>query len=134
MHELWLTSEVLVGGALFIVGFLLGAVFARRRLIARGKALTVCALREAGGDRWRIGLVRYGSTGLDWFRLAGISLRPARRWERTELEFCLGPALAPGERPATLLRGAINADCCYRLTRYGLRLAGPTLTPPRSWL
>ena len=90
MHELWLTGELLVGGCLFIVVAVLGAVFIRRRLIARGKPLTVCALREPGERRWRFGLVRYGATGLEWFKLAGISLRPARRWERSLLEFGAG--------------------------------------------
>src|SRR5665647_2148850 len=71
VHELWLTSELLVGGCLFIVIFLLGVVFIRRRLIARGKPLTVCALRESGDGPWRLGLVRYGATGLEGSRSPG---------------------------------------------------------------
>src|SRR5450756_704935 len=103
VHELWLTSEFLVGGCLFIVVLVLGAVFTRRRLIARGKPLTVCALREPGDRRWRFGLARYGSTGLEWFTLLGFSLRPARRWDRGLLNIGASLPLEPGERPEVLI-------------------------------
>lgn len=134
MDELLLTGEVLVVGCLFIVIVVLGPVFARRRLIARGKPLTVCALREPGDDKWRFGLVRYGATGLEWFKLAGISLRPARRWERTLLEFGTSQHLPVGERPEILIGGALRVDCNYRGRRFELALARASYTALRSWL
>jgi hypothetical protein len=134
VHELWLTSELLVGGCLFVVVFVLGAVFIRRRLIARGKPLTVCALREPDDGRWRFGLVRYGTTGLEWFKLAGISLRPARRWERSLLAFGVGRRLEVGERPEILIGGAMKVDCSYREARFEIALAQAPYTALRSWL
>jgi len=134
VHDLWLTSELLVGGCLFIVVFVLGTVFVRRRVIARGKPLTVCALREPGNSRWRFGLVRYGTTELEWFRLAGISLRPARRWERALLVFGTGRLLEIGERPEILIGGAIKVDCRYREARFEIALAQAPYTALRSWL
>jgi len=134
VRELWLTSELLVGGCLFIVVFMLGAVFIRRRVIARGKPLTVCALREPGNGRWRFGLVRYGTTELEWFRLAGISLRPARRWERALLVFGTGRFLEVGDRPEILIGGAITVDCRYREARFEMALAQAPYTALRSWL
>lgn len=134
MHELWLSGELLVGGCLFMVVFVLGAVFVRRRLIARGKPLTVCALRESEDDPWRLGLVRYGATGLEWFTLAGISLRPARRWQRALLEFGSGRTLETGERPEVLIRGAVKVDCSYRHERFEIALAPAPYTALRSWL
>jgi len=134
VHELWLTSELLVGGCLFIVVVVLGSVFVRRRLIARGKPLTVCALREPGDDRWRFGLARYGTTGLEWFKLAGISVRPARRWERALLVFGSSQPLADGERPEILIPGALRVDCTYRGARFELALAQAPYTALRSWL
>jgi hypothetical protein len=134
VHELWLTSELLVGGCLFVVVFGLGAVFVRRRLIARGKPLTVCTLRETGDHRWRFGLVRYGTTGLEWFKLAGISLRPARRWERTQLEFGAGQPFEAGERPEILSPGAMRVDCRYRGARFEIALAQAPYTALKSWL
>jgi hypothetical protein len=134
VNELWLTSEILVAGALFIIVFLLGAVFVRRRLIARGKPLTVCALREPGDTGWRFGLVRYGATGLEWFKLTGISLRPSRRWDRSRLEFGTSEPLDAGERPEILIAGATRVDCRYRGERFELALAQAPYTALRSWL
>jgi Protein of unknown function (DUF2550) len=134
VDELWLTGEVVVAGCLFIVFVVLGSVFIRRRLIARGKPLTVCALREPGDAKWRFGLVRYGTTGLEWFKLAGISLRPARRWERTLLEFGASQPLPDGERPEILIGGALRVDCSYRGEHFELALARAPYTALRSWL
>ena len=134
MNGLWLTSELLVGCCLFTVAFVLGAIFARRRLIARGKPLTVCALRDSGDGPWRFGLVRYGATGLEWFTLAGISLRPAKRWDRSVLEFGAGRRLETGEKPEILIPGAMKVDCSYRAERFELALAQGPYTALRSWL
>ena len=134
MKGLWLTSELLVGGCLFTVAVVLGAIFVLRRLIAHGKPLTVCALRESGDGPWRFGLVRYGATGLEWFTLAGISLRPAKRWERSVLQFGSGRPLETGEKPEILIPGAMNVDCNYRAERFELALAQAPYTALRSWL
>ena len=134
MNGLWLTSELLVGGCLFTVAFVLGTIFVRRRLIARGKPLTVCALRESGDGPWRFGLARYGATGLEWFTLAGISLRPAKRWDRTVLQFGAGRPLETGDKPEVLIPGAMKVDCRYRAERFELALAPAPYTALRSWL
>jgi len=134
VHELWLTSELLVGGCLFVIVLVLGSIFVRRRVIARGKPLTVCALRESRDGRWRFGLVRYGTTGLEWFTLAGISLLPARRWERTLLEFGVSRPLEAGERPEMLIPDALRVDCTYRDARFEIALAQDPYTALRSWL
>jgi hypothetical protein len=134
MHGLLLTSEVLVGSALFIVLTILGATFARRRLIARGKPLTLCALREPADPRWRFGFARYGTTGLEWFTLWGLSLRPARQWERTVLDIGIGQPLAPSERPEILIASAWSVDCSYREESFEIALAQAPYTALRSWL
>ena len=134
MPDLLLTSELLVGGALFIVMAVLGAVFTRRRLIAHGKPLTVCALREPGDPRWRFGLARYSTTGLEWFTLAGLSLRPARQWDRGLLDIGAGQRLEPGERPEILITAAMRVECRYRQSRFEIALAQAPYTALRSWL
>lgn len=134
MYGLLLTSEVLVGGALFIVLTILGATFARRRLIAGGEPLTLCALREPADPRWRFGFARYGTTGLEWFTLWGLSLRPARQWERTVLDIGTGQPLAPSERPEILIPSAWRVDCCYRQESFEIALAQAPYTALRSWL
>jgi len=134
VHELLLTGEVLVGGALCIVLVVLATTFIRRRLIARGKPLTVCALREPGDKRWRFGLARYGTTGLEWFTLSGLSLRPARRWERAVLDIGTGRPLVPSERPEILIPSAWRVDCCYHEENFEIALAQAPYTALRSWL
>jgi hypothetical protein len=134
VHGLLLTSEVLVGGALFIVLAVLGAIFTRRRLIAGGKPLTVCALREPADHRWRFGFARYGTTGLEWFTLGGLSLRPARRWERTVLDIGTGQPLVPCERPEILIPSAWRVGCCYHQESFEIALAQAPYTALRSWL
>ena len=129
-----LTSEVLVGGLLFTGLAFLGSIFIRRRLIARGKSLTVCALREPGDGRWRFGLARFGSTRLEWFTLWGLSLRPARRWERAVLDIGTGQPLVPSERPEILIPSAWRVDCCYRQESFEIALAQARYTALRSWL
>ena len=96
--------------------------------------LTVCALREPGDRRWRFGLARYGATGLEWFTLAGLSLRPARQWERTLLDIGSGEPLEPGERPEILIPAAMRIDCCYRDVHFEIALARAPYTAMRSWL
>lgn len=129
-----LTGELLAGGCLFIVLVILGAVFARRRLIARGNPLTVCALREPGDRRWRFGLARYGATGLEWFTLGGLSLRPARHWERTVLDIGAARPLAPGERPEILIPDALRVECSYRQQTFEIAMATAPYTALRSWI
>lgn len=134
MHGLLITGELLVGGCLIIILVVLGTIFTRRRLIARGKPLTVCALREPGDNRWRFGLARYGTTGLEWFTLGGMSLRPARRWERTVLDIGTGQPLVPSERPEILIPSAWKVDCCYGQDSFEIALAQAPYTALRTWL
>ena len=64
---------------------MLAATYLRRRYIAGGLPLTLCAMRPAGTDRWRLGLIRFGDNALEWFTLGGVSLRPRHRWLRQRL-------------------------------------------------
>jgi hypothetical protein len=134
VDRLLLISELLIGGCLFIAGTFLGAIFTRRRLIARGTPLTVCALREPGDRRWRFGLVHYGTNGLEWFTLAGWSLRPAKQWEREFLEIGVCQTIDPRERPEILISSAARVDCRHREAMFELALARASCTALRSWL
>ena len=134
MELLRLISEWLVGGCLFLAVFLLTAVFIRRRVIARGTPLTVCALREPGDGRWRFGLARYATTGVEWYTLAGISLRPARQWDRMLLDVGFGEFLESGERPEILIPEAMRVDCRCREDSFEIALGQDPYTALRSWV
>ncbi|MEP7036429.1 MAG: DUF2550 domain-containing protein, partial [Actinomycetota bacterium] len=109
-------------------------VFTRRRLIARGQPLMVCALRETGDRRWRFGLARYGTTGLEWFTILGLSLRPARQWDRGLLNIGASRPLEPGERPEILIPVAVRVECRYGQGRFEIALARAPYAALRSWL
>jgi len=134
MHGLWLTSEWLVGGCLLLIVIILISVFARRRLIARGKPLTVCALREPGDGRWRFGLARYGTTAVEWYPLDGFSVRPARQWDRAQLDIEAGEFLDSGERPEILIPEPMRIDCRCRDEHFEIALAQAPYTALRSWV
>ena len=130
----WLVpGELLVAALVLVLGVVIAATFARRRTIARGEPLVVCAVRDPGAGRWRVGLARYGATGLDWFTLGGVSLRPSRHWPRTRLEIGPPRRLPQGEQ-LDVLPDAVAVACrCDDLT-FDLALSPGPYTALRSWL
>jgi len=129
-----LTSEWLLVVSLLVLAVALASVFLRRRLIARGKPLTVCALRESGDRRWRFGLARYGSTGVEWYPLEGLSVRPARRWARAQLDIGASESLETGERPEILIPEAMRVPCSCQDVSFEIALAQAPYTALRSWV
>ena len=68
---------MLVGACVLVVALFLASTFVRRRLIARGKPLTLCAMRDARPQRpGGYGLSRYGSSRVEWFPLGGLRCVP----------------------------------------------------------
>ncbi|MFW5420093.1 DUF2550 domain-containing protein [Nocardiopsis sp. CNT-189] len=66
----------------------IGAVALRRFLLERGGGAVECHLRPCGGARpapWRIGLGRYGSERLHWYRVFSLWPRPAAELSRRGL-------------------------------------------------
>jgi len=134
MQGLLLIGELMVGSVVLVLLTIVGVVFARRRLIAHGKPLTVCALREPGDRQWQVGLARYGSSALEWFTLWGLSLRPAHRWERSVLDIGSGQQLQPSERPEILIASAWKVDFRYRDESFEIALAQAPYSALRTWV
>jgi hypothetical protein len=132
-RDLLLSFEALVAAVVAIVGLFLLGTYLRRRTIGRGKSLVLCAVREETGSRWRFGLARYGSSGLDWFRLGGFSVRPAHRWSRGGLDLSMPHALEGRERLA-ILPDAVAVPCRHDGRTFELALAPTSYTALRSWL
>ena len=133
MHGLLLPTEWLVAALAATVAVLVGLTFVRRRTIARGEPLVVCAVREDGASRWNVGLARYGASGLDWFTLGGMSLRPSRHWQRTRLEIGPPRLLAPEDQLA-VLPDAVAVACRCNDVAFDLALSPGPYTALRSWL
>ena len=81
-----ISAEVVAGTLILAVLLALTFIFVRRRLLASGAPLMLCALQPHGRTQFRLGLLRFSGSTLEWFSLIGPSMRPARSWERPRLE------------------------------------------------
>jgi hypothetical protein len=134
VRQLLLSSELLIGACVLTVVLFLAWTFLRRRIIARGMALTLCAMRDVGQSSCRFGLSSYGSRQVEWFPLGGLRVRPSRRWERTRLEIGAPRRLDPREKPTALIHPAVGVGCAHDGDRFELALAPGPYTALRSWL
>lgn len=124
--------EIVVGVLVAVAVLLLAGVFVRRRVLARGRLLTLCGLRPLGGDRWRLGLARLGSSQLEWFPLVGVSFRPHRSWERVGLDL-EAPVTMEGTERIDLLVDAVSVRCYHGDEGFDLAVQPAAYTALRSW-
>lgn len=126
------TAELILGSiAVLAVGFV-AFVWLRRRYIAAGSQLMLCALRTEAEPRWRLGLARLSGDHLQWFSVVGPSLRPERRWLRHELDLGVPtgvPETIPGLPPDAV---AVSGEC-GPLT-CSLAMSSAAYTALRAWL
>lgn len=127
-----LVSAEVVAGALIVLAIAtLTYIFVRRRLLSSGAPLMLCALQPHGRSQYRLGLLRFSGSTLEWFTLVGPSPRAARTWQRPLLE------LGPPEVPRVAISGlpeAVTVDCHYGSDTFALALAPAAYTAMRSWL
>ena len=133
MPSVLVSAEVLVGVLVAFVVIALLVVFVRRRAIAGGTVLTLCGHRRAGSTHWRLGLLRLGTTRLEWFPLLGLTLRPRHEWERHGLDLD-APLMLVGADRIDLLPDAVGVHCYYGDLEFDLGLQTPHYTALRSWL
>ncbi|NYG06028.1 hypothetical protein BJ986_000515 [Phycicoccus badiiscoriae] len=125
------SAEVVAGALILFALLALTYIFVRRRLLASGAPLMLCAIQPQGRDQYRLGLLRFCGGTLEWFTLIGPSPRSARTWDRTRLE------LGPPTTPATAVPGlpdAVAVDCHYGTDLFSLALAPSAYTAVRSWV
>ena len=129
--SLVVSAEIVVGVLVLLVLGALLYIFVRRRLLASGAPLMLCALQAPGRRDFRLGLLRFSGGSLEWYTLVGPSPRPSRQWERPRLE--LGPPL-PLEHAISGLQEAVSVECRYGSESFRLALAPTAYTAMRSWL
>ncbi|HET8601029.1 MAG TPA: DUF2550 domain-containing protein [Segeticoccus sp.] len=132
-RDLLLSVEGLVAAVIALLLLFLLGTYLRRRAIARGRPLVLCAIRDPQETRWKFGLARYGSSGLDWFRLGGVSVRPAYHWSRGRLDLEVPRRLEGADR-LSILPEAIAVPCRHGDSNFELALAPASYTALRSWL
>lgn len=125
------SAEIVAGVLVLLVVLALVYIFVRRRLLSSGAPLMLCALQPPGGSGYRLGLLRFSGSTLEWFTLVGPSPRPARTWDRPRLE--LGPPGQP-DGPIAGLPDAVTVECHYETDVFHVALAPAAYTAIRSWL
>ena len=141
MHDLLIPLEVVVA-VLVLTALLLIGVVSRRRFLTRDVGAFDCSLRlqssAAGSDGpagkgWRLGVARYESDRIDWYRVFSVSPRAAESLVRAELD------VQERRRPAgpetfAVLAGSIIARCRYRGMEVELAMTEQAYTGFAAWL
>ncbi|HEY7719935.1 MAG TPA: DUF2550 domain-containing protein [Pedococcus sp.] len=125
------TAEIVAAALVLLALAALAYIFVRRRLLASGSPLMLCALRAHSASGYRLGLMRFAGASLEWFTLVGFSLRPRHTWDRVRLE-----PDAPGA-PSEVIAGlpeAVEVTCHYGTDTFQLALSPASYTAMRSWL
>ena len=109
-------AELVLALVVLLLAGALTFVWARRRFIAGdGRPVMLCARRDTGGGRWRLGLARLGSERFEWFSVVGPSLRPEVSWLRGELELGHPRSIAdpiPGLAEPVAVKGSSGGSEC----------------------
>lgn len=125
------TGEVVTLVLAVLAVVILAFVWLRRRAIAAGKPLMLCALRAGSRPTWRLGLLRFSNTSMDWFSVVGPSLRPAFRWERWAVDLAAPvptTELIPGLPEAVAVHGSCRGQS------FEFAMSPGSYTAMRSWL
>ncbi|MBR7743717.1 DUF2550 domain-containing protein [Phycicoccus sp. BSK3Z-2] len=131
MDAVLVTEIVLALVVLLLVGALT-FVWARRRFIAGdGRPVMLCALRDDGGQRWRLGLARLGASRFEWFSVVGPSLRPEVSWLRGEVVLG-GPQPTSDVIPGLAEPVAVTGSAAGRTCEFAF--APAAYTAVRAWI
>jgi Protein of unknown function (DUF2550) len=135
MHDLLIPLEVVVA-VLVVTAMLLIGVVSRRRFLTRGVGAFDCSLRmgeHSFGKGWRLGVARYESDRIDWYRVFSVSPRAGASLVRAELD--VQERRSPsGQETFAVLAGSIIARCQYRGELVELAMTEQAYTGFSSWL
>ncbi len=135
MHDLLIPLEAVVA-VLVVTALLLFGVASRRRFLSRGVGAFDCSLRTGTGrvgKGWRLGVARYESDRIDWYRVFSVNPRPAESLVRAELDV-QDRRKPSGQETFAVLAGSIIARCLYRGEQVELAMTEQAYTGFASWL
>jgi hypothetical protein len=135
MRDVLIPLEAIVAVLVVILLLIIG-VASRRRYLTRSVGAFDCSIRLAErprGKGWRLGVGRYESDRVDWYRLFSVSPRPATSLQRAELDV-LERRRPAGPETFAVLAGSIIARCRYRGEQVELAMTEQAYTGFASWL
>jgi hypothetical protein len=135
MSDLLIPVEVVLV-LLVVTAVLLIGVVSRRRFLSRDVGAFDCSLRlgaEASPKGWRLGVARYESDRIDWYRVFSVSPRPAESLVRAELDV-QDRRRPAGQETFAVLAGSIIARCRYRGDQVELAMTEQAYTGFAAWL
>ena len=133
MPDLIFPLGIAVGLIVGVIGAYLLAVTLRRRAIARGRLLAMCAYAREGAHMWRNGFIRFGEGEVEWYPIGGISVRPRHSWPRRALDLGAPVAVDARER-LDLIEDAIWVPCHDGERRFRLAMSRSAYTALRSFV
>jgi hypothetical protein len=130
--ETVVVAELVLAVVVVVVVGALVFVWARRRFIAGdGRPVMLCALRDSGSSRWRLGLARLGAQRFEWFSIVGPSMRPEVSWLRGQVDLGTPQPLAdpiPGLAEPVSVTGSAGGQT------YEFAFVPAAYTAVRAWL
>jgi hypothetical protein len=125
-----------VAVALAVVALALVLLALRRRVLLRPAGAIDMSMRTRFGrigGGWALGVGRYAGEDLLWFRLFGVTLKPARALSRREL-VVVGRRMPTGAESWAVQAGAVIVECRIGTGPVQLAMSAGALTGFLSWL
>ena len=129
----------LLDAAGVVLGFVLVygiALIVRRRVLSRYGGTFELSHRvrtDKAGRGWVLGLGRYESQSLEWFRIFSLSPRPKRVWQRGDLTY-IDRRQPGGVEQLSLYPDHVVITCTTRNGKVELALSPDSLMGFQSWL
>lgn len=121
-----------VAGLVVLLVAVAAAFTVRRVTLARRGASFDCSLRRPDG-RWSLGVARYDSDRIHWFRVFSFSLRPLSTWLRDEL-VVVGRRDTQGAETTAVLPHAVVVSCRHGTGELDLAMSEDAYTGFASWI
>ena len=134
MHEFLLSLEIAGACAVLLLVVLVAVVLRRRRLTSRLGTFD-CSIRQPRGSRrrWALGVARYETDRLDWYRTFSLSPRPSCTYARRALGVTLFRE-AEGSELIAVQPGAMVVECRHEGVEIELAMSNDAYTGFASWL
>lgn len=134
MHEFLFSLEIAGACAVLLLAVLVAVILRRRRLTSRLGTFD-CSVRQARGAhrRWALGVARYETDRLDWYRTFSLSPRPSCTFARRALDVTLFRQ-AEGMELVAVQPGAMIVECRHDGVEIELAMSNDAYTGFASWM